>query len=348
MWHGFPTRITGQLRKISQRKAMQQTKEPELLQQISSPSLDNMVWIPGGIFRMGSEWHYPEEAPVHRVSVDGFWMDTHPVTNSAFARFIDETGHVTFAEIPPNPADYPGALPEMLYAGSLVFIKPPTRVDRRDITNWWTFMKGADWRHPYGPSSSIEGLEDHPVVHVTYRDAEAYAQWAGKALPTEAEWEFAARGGLECTEYAWGDDFMPDGRHMANTWQGEFPWQNLAEDGFERTSPVGLFPPNSYGLYDMIGNVWEWTTDWYRPRHEADRVKACCIPHNPRGGRETGSYDPRQPEIRIPRKVLKGGSHLCAPNYCRRYRPAARFPEPIDTSTCHVGFRCIVRPEEVR
>jgi formylglycine-generating enzyme required for sulfatase activity len=179
-------------------------------------------------------------------------------------------------------------------------------------------------------------------VHVTFRDAEAFAAWEGKALPTEAEWEFAARGGLDGAEYAWGEELTPRGRHMANTWQGDFPWQNLLHDRYEGTSPVDAFPPNGYGFYDMIGNVWEWTTDWYRPGHEADAIKACCVPHNPRGGAETESYDPCQP-IRIPRKVLKGGSHLCAPNYCRRYRPAARFPEPVDTSTCHVGFRCVVR-----
>jgi sulfatase modifying factor 1 len=186
-------------------------------------------------------------------------------------------------------------------------------------------------------------LHDHPVVHVAYCDAEAYAKWAGKELPTEAEWELAARGGLDDAEFAWGDEFTPAGRQMANTWQGAFPHQNLKTDGYERTSPVRTFPPNGYGLYDMIGNVWEWTTDWYAPRHDADAVKACCIPQNPRGGREEASYDPCQPEIRIPRKVLKGGSHLCAPNYCRRYRPAARHAEPVDTSTSHVGFRCVVR-----
>jgi formylglycine-generating enzyme required for sulfatase activity len=213
-------------------------------------------------------------------------------------------------------------------------------VDHRHITNWWQYMKGADWRHPYGPDSSLAGLEQHPVVHVTFADAEAFAAWEGKTLPTEAEWEFAARGGLDGAAYAWGDDFLPGDRHMANTWQGEFPWQQHARDGYERTSPVGAFPPNGYGLYDLIGNVWEWTTDWYQARHPHDAAKACCVPANPRGPLADASYDPDQPG-RIPRKVLKGGSHLCAPNYCRRYRPAARFPEPIDTSTSHVGFRCI-------
>ena len=200
-------------------------------------------------------------------------------------------------------------------------------------------LKGADWRHPYGPKSNINGLDNHPVVHVAFADALAYAKWAGKDLPTEAEWEFAARGGLDGAEFAWGDEFTPGGKHMANTWQGEFPRQNLCADGFERTSPVGVFPPNGYGLVDMIGNVWEWTTDWYSPKHEADVQKSCCIPQNPRGGREDASYDNCNPNIRIPRKVLKGGSHLCAPNYCRRYRPAARHAEPIDTSASHVGFQ---------
>jgi formylglycine-generating enzyme required for sulfatase activity len=314
------------------------------LQPPGPPPDANMVWIPGGTFHMGSDKHYPEERPVHRVTVDGFWMDRVPVTNERFARFIEVTGHVTFAEIPPRAEDYPGALPEQLFAGSLVFVKPGGPVDRTDFTNWWHWMKGAHWRHPYGPESSLAGLDQHPVVHVTFDDAEAFARWEEKTLPTEAEWEWAARGGLDGAAYAWGEQFLPGDRHMANTWQGEFPWENTTRDGYERTSPVGVFPPNGYGLHDVIGNVWEWTTDWYQPRHEADVVKACCIPKNPRGPRREDSYDPCQPQIMIPRKVLKGGSHLCAPNYCRRYRPAARFPEPVDTSTCHVGFRCIVRP----
>jgi formylglycine-generating enzyme required for sulfatase activity len=303
----------------------------------------DMVWIPGGVYRMGSDHHYPEERPVHRVAVDGFWMDRHPVTNADFTRFVRDTGYVTAAEIPPDPKHYPGAKPDMLYAGSLVFTKPSGPVDRRDFANWWQYMRGACWRRPYGPGSSLAGLDRHPVVHVTFADASAYAAWAGKSLPTEAEWERAARGGLDGAEFAWGDALHPDGREMANTWQGQFPWENLVDDGYERTSPVGTFPPNGYGLVDMIGNVWEWTTDWYAPRHEADAVKACCTPHNPLGALVEHSYDPCQPAIAIPRKVLKGGSHLCAPSYCRRYRPAARFPEPIDTSTCHVGFRCVVR-----
>ncbi len=308
------------------------------------PPFPDMVWVPGGTFRMGSEKHYPEERPVHAVTVDGFWMDRFPVTNDRFRRFVEITGHITFAELPPNPVEYPGALPEMLYAGSLVFVKPAGKVQLGQIANWWQYMRGACWREPQGPGSSVDRIEQHPAVHVTFGDAEAFAHWENKELPTEAEWEFAARGGLEGAPYAWGQDFMPNDVPMANTWQGEFPWQNLGTDGYEGTSPVDAFPANGYGLHDVIGNVWEWTTDWYEPRHPAEAIKACCIPQNPRGGREDGSYDPSDPAIRIPRKVLKGGSHLCAPNYCRRYRPAARFPEPVDTSTSHVGFRCIIRP----
>jgi len=312
---------------------------------VDARTRSDMVWIPGGTFRMGSDQHYPEEQPAHEVTVGGFWIDRTPVTNREFRKFINATGHLTFAEIRPEPNDYPGALPQMLKAGSLVFTPPKHSVDLKNWSEWWNFKFGANWRRPHGPRSSISGLDDHPVVHVAYRDAEAYAKWAGKEIPTEAEWEFAARGGLDGAEFAWGSEFTPGDRHMANTWQGAFPRENLALDGYERTSPVTAFPANGYGLYDMIGNVWEWTADWWSTKHESD-VKACCIPLNPRGGQEAGSYDPRLPNIRIPRRVLKGGSHLCAPNYCRRYRPAARHAEPIDTSTSHVGFRCVVRDRE--
>src|SRR5216684_1390385 len=235
-------------------------------QSSEAPADDGMLYVPGGTYGMGSDRHYPEEAPVHRVTVDGFWMDRTPVTNRQFRKFVNATGYVTFAEIAPDARDYPGALPHMLKAASLVFTSPKHAVDTRDWSQWWNFKFGANWRRPYGPRSSISGLDDHPVVHVAYCDAEAYAKWADKEFPTEAEWEFAARGGLDGAEFAWGDEFTPRGKHMANTWQGEFP-----------------------------------------------------------------------------RKVLKGGSHLCAPNYCRRYRPAARHAEPVDTSTSHVGFRCITR-----
>jgi len=317
---------------------------PKSLQKPSAPAgspPESMSWIPGGTFLMGSNDHYPEEAPAHRVSVNGFWIDRLTVTNAAFQRFVDATGHVTSAERPADPADYPGAKPELLVPSSVMFARAPHRVDLRDHYNWWVYTAGADWRHPRGPESALDGLWDHPVVHVAYEDAEAYALWANKALPTEAEWEFAARGGLDGAEYAWGDEFTPDGRHRANTWQGEFPWQNLQEDGYEWTAPVGSFPVNGYGLYDMAGNVWEWTSDWYQDHGEIK--KACCTLDNPRGGDPALSLDPRTPEITIPRKVMKGGSYLCAPNYCRRYRPAARMAQAIDTSTCHLGFRCVVR-----
>jgi len=309
-----------------------------------TPSGEDMAWIPDGAFRMGSDSHYPEEAPAHPVHVSGFWIDRTPVTNREFRRFVEATGYVTFAEIAPDAKDYPGALPHMLQPGSLVFTPPGRPVDLRDFAQWWQFKFGANWRRPQGPRSSIAGLDDHPVVHVAYKDVLAYAQWAGKDVPTEAQWEYAARGGLDGAEFAWGDEFTPRGRHQANTWQGEFPSENLESDGYARTSPVRAFPPNGYGLFDMIGNTWEWTCDWYSTAHQAaDPAHPCCAPSNPRGGPETGSYDPCQPNIRIPRKVLKGGSHLCAPNYCRRYRPAARHAQPVDTSTSHVGFRCVRR-----
>ena len=293
---------------------------------------------------MGSNDHYPEEAPAHRVSLDGFWTETTPVTNAAFAAFVAATGYITQAEKAPDPRDYPGASPEMLYAGSLVFHKTKGPVSLVEWSRWWESRRGAWWREPYGPGSSIAGLDNHPVVHVAYADALAYARWAGKDLPTEAEWEFAARGGLEGAPFAWGNVMRPKGRIMANTWQGTFPHRNTREDGWEATSPVGTFPPNGYGLSDMIGNVWEWTQDFWMPRHSADAAKPCCIPSNPRVDSSDASFDPLQPEIRIPRRVLKGGSFLCAPNHCRRYRPAARHAEAVDTSTCHVGFRCVMRP----
>jgi len=316
--------------------------EPEATR-LKSRETSCMIFIPGGTFHMGSDNHYPEEAPAHRVSVSSFWIDRTPVTNREFHKFVNATGHVTLAELPPDPKDYPNALPHMLKPGSLVFTPPDHPVDLRIWTQWWTFKFGAYWRRPFGPRSSISGLNEHPVVHVAYRDAEAYAKWAGKELPTEAEFELAARGGLDGAEFAWGDELTPAGRHMANTWQGAFPSENLAQDGYQHTSPVTAFPPNGHGIYDMIGNVWEWTSDWYSDKHVAVAAKSCCIPENPRGGPEAASYDPRLPNIVIPRKVLKGGSHLCAPNYCRRYRPAARHAEPVDTSTNHVGFRCVAR-----
>ena len=300
------------------------------------PTRTGMEFVPGGTFLMGSDRHYPEEAPAHRVTVDGFWIDATPVTNAEFRRFVEATGHVTVAERPPDPASYPGARPELLVAGSSVFVKPGHRVDMRDPYQWWIWTPGADWRHPEDPQSTIGGLEEHPVRHVAWDDAVAFARWAGGELPTEAEWEFAARGGLDGAEFAWGDELTSAGHHMANTWQGEFPVLNTLADGYETTSPVAAFPSNAYGLFDVIGNVWEWTSDWYGEHILTD---ACCANTDLR----QRSIDPNDP-ARVPRRVIKGGSHLCAPNYCRRYRPAARMAQPVDTSTSHVGFRVVVRP----
>lgn len=307
-----------------------------------------MRLIRGGTFTMGSLNFYPEEAPLRRVRVDDFWIDEVPVTNRAFARFIDATGYVTLAEKAPNPDDYPGMLPGMAQPGSMVFNKTSGPVPLHAYPLWWSFVFGADWRHPLGPGSDLEAanLWDHPVIHVAWGDAAAYARWAGKDLPTEAEHEYAARGGLEAQEFAWGDELAPDGRMMANYWQGPFPLANTLEDGWERTSPVRSFPANGYGLYDMIGNVWEWTSDWWEDRStlaKKDRPSACCTVFNPRGATLRQSFDPLQPDVKIGRKVLKGGSHLCAVNHCQRFRPAARHPEMIDTSTSHIGFRCVTR-----
>lgn len=309
---------------------------------VADPPFKNMVWIPGGTFLMGSDRHYSEEAPAHSRSVRGFWMDKYLVTNSEFAGFVEATGHITVAERVPDAVLYPGALPHMLVPGSVVFRQPLQPVDTRDHFNWWGWVPGANWRHPEGPESSLSGREDHPVVHVAYEDVEAYARWAGKEIANEAEWEFAARGGLEGAVFTWGNDLAPDGKIMANTWQGEFPLINLLLDGFERTSPVGSFPRNGYGLYDMAGNVWEWTSEWYVAHSSV--AASCCSSHGKKDAREK-SYDRQQPELQIPRKVLKGGSFLCALNYCFRFRPAARIPQQVDTGTCHQGFRCIVRPE---
>jgi formylglycine-generating enzyme len=305
---------------------------------------NGMVWIPGGVFTMGSDHHYAEEAPAHRVSVDGFWIDRHQVTNQEFRRFVKATGYVTVAERVPDAAMYPGATPETLVPGSVVLSPPAHRVPLDNHYQWWRWTPGADWRHPEGPGSNLNGRDKHPVVHVAWDDVEAYAAWAGKAIPSEAEWEFAGRGGVEGLEFAWGDELAPNGKMLANYWQGEFPHQNLALDGYERTAPVGSFPPNGYGLYDMIGNVWEWTTDWYTAAHSAT---SCCspAPRNPAGGSREASIDPNDPGNAIPRKVLKGGSFACAENYCRRYRPSARQSHPFDTGTNHIGFRCVVRPD---
>ena len=302
------------------------------------PPARDMVWIPGGSLLMGSNNHYPEEAPQHRLEVGGLWMDRAPITNAQFLKFIKASGHRTLAERPADASQYPGARPELLAPASIVFAAPAASVDLGNHYNWWNYVAGADWRHPEGPGSSIKGREHHPVVHVAFEDAEAYAQWAGKRLPTEAEWEWAACGGLEGKDYAWGDELHPGGRMLANTFQGDFPYANSQLDGWERTSPVGSYPANGYGLVDMIGNVWEWTQDWYLD-HGARLDSSCCAASA--SARER-SIATDLGAIRIPRKVVKGGSFLCAPSYCRRYRPAARMAQGVDTSTCHMGFRCVI------
>jgi formylglycine-generating enzyme len=310
-------------------------------------SFDGMRWIAGGDFLMGSDEFYPEERPVHHVAVDGFWIDEHPVTVGDFGGFVRETSYVTVAERPLDPAQYPDADPDLLVPGSLLFRKTIGPVDLHDLRNWWEYVPGVTWRQPGGPGPATDDSELHPVVHVACEDAEAYAAWAGKELPTEAEWEYAARGGIEGAVFAWGDDHFPDGKAMANTWQGEFPWQNLMIDGFEGTSPVGSFPANGFGLFDMTGNVWEWTADWFTPRHPDEDESPCCVPKNPRVISKDSSYQLGEPGEHIPRRVSKGGSHLCAPNYCLRYRPAARQAQQIDSSMAHLGFRCVARvPEE--
>lgn len=288
---------------------------------------DKMVWIPGGAFTMGSDKFYLEERPARREQVAGFWMDQYLVTNAEYSRFVADTGYVTLAERPPRREDYPDADPELLVPGSAVFTPPDHPVSLRDHRAWWSYVPGACWHRPQGPDSSLAGLEDHPVVHVAYEDACAYARWAGKELPTEAEWEFAAQGGLDGAVYPWGDEANPGGKFLANTWQGRFPWENTKEDGFERTSPVGTYPANGYGLFDIVGNVWEWTSSVYTT---AKQSKSCC-----HSGEKT--------DDRLLQMVVKGGSHLCAHNYCLRYRPSARQGEALDTATSHVGFRCIQR-----
>ena len=291
---------------------------------------EGMVRIAGGDFAMGSDVFYREERPARRATASSFWIDAHPVTNAQVAAFVDATGYRTLAEQQPDPALYPDADAALLCPGSLVFTQPPSRVGLGDYRQWWAYVPGASWRHPQGPESDLAGLADHPVVHVSFADATAYAAWAGKSLPTEIEWECAARGGLEGAAYPWGDEFAPGGRLMANTWQGEFPWQNTAIDGYERTSPVKSFPPNGYGLYDVAGNVWEWTATRYGNPPGVEETKSCCVPSS---GLDAVDV----------RNVVKGGSHLCAPGHCLRYRPAARQGQTLDTSTSHIGFRCIVR-----
>jgi formylglycine-generating enzyme len=305
-----------------------------------------MVEIPSGRFRMGSDRFYPEEGPVREVEVEGFAIARGPVTVEQFTRFVEETGYVTVAERSPEPADYPEADPALLIAGSAVFRPTPGPVPLDEPGRWWVYVPGADWRHPWGPDSDNSQRREHPVTHVAYEDAQAYAKWADLDLPSEAEWEYAARGGLDGAMFAWGDEQLPDGELRANFWQGDFPWRNTGAEGWRGTTPVGLFPANGYDLYDVTGNVWEWTTDYYSRREAEARasVSPCCAPAlNPRVETPERSYDFGNPGAHIPRRVIKGGSHLCAPSYCLRYRPAARQPEAVDTSTSHIGFRCVVR-----
>nr|WP_205864827.1 formylglycine-generating enzyme family protein [Planctomonas sp. JC2975] len=292
-----------------------------------------MTAIAGGEFVMGSDAHYSEEAPAHRVCVEGFSIAPTTVTNREFAAFVRATRYRTVAERALDPADFPGAPAENLVPGSMVFTGTPGPVDLRHLSQWWAWTPGANWRRPFGPGTSIGDRPDHPVVHVAYEDAEAYAEWAGARLPTEAEWEFASRGGHEGTRFTWGDEPEAQDERLANYWHGEFPWR--ARRGYGSTTPVGSFPANGYGLFDMAGNVWEWTSDWYSDHDAGD---SCCVPSNPRGGDRDGSVDAAQP-FSVPRRVVKGGSFLCADSYCQRYRPAARRAQMIDTGMSHIGFR---------
>jgi sulfatase modifying factor 1 len=297
---------------------------------------EGMVWIPAGDFAMGSDDESMSDArPVHRVTLDGFWMDRTEVTNRQFERFVRETGYVTVAEQAPDPKAFPGAPKELLVPGSLVFSPPVGRVSLDDHLAWWRYVPGANWKHPSGPDSSIRGLEDHPVVQVCWDDAVAYARWAGKRLPTEAEWEYAARGGLEGKRYCWGDDLMEGKTWRVNNWQGLFPNENLVEDGFAGTAPTGSFATNGYGLSDMAGNVWEWCADWYQPNYDPTPAR------NPTG--PDSSHDPAEPGI--PKRVQRGGSFLCSDLYCVRYLPGARGKGATDSGASHVGFRCVLSPK---
>jgi sulfatase modifying factor 1 len=312
-----------------------------------APAPPGMVWIPGGEFSMGAAdppdmdmvgmRATTDSRPIHRVYVDGFFMDKTDVTNAQFAEFVKATGYVTIAEKTPTHADFPGAPPDNLVAGGVVFSPPNHEVPLNDHFQWWSYVKGANWRHPSGPNSSIKGKEVYPVVQVAYADAQAYARWARKRLPTEAEWEFAARGGLAGKPYVWGEKFKPNGKWMANTFQGHFPDQDSGADGFVGIAPVGKFAPNGYGLYDMAGNVWQWTADWYRPDYYAQLSRIGGVARNPRGP-ET-PFDPAEPNEK--KKVHRGGSFLCTNQYCSRYMVGTRGKGEATTGTNHLGFRCV-------
>lgn len=289
-----------------------------------------MVWIPGGAFEMGSADGFPDERPVHEVVVRGLWMDVHEVTNAEFTTFVEATGYVTVAERVPDPADFPGAAPETLVPGSLVYSTPEGEVS--SVYELWKYVPGACWRAPEGAGSTIEPRPDHPVVHVAWEDADAYARWAGKRLPTEAEWEHAARGSLCCATYPWGDDLQPAGEERQNAWEGTFPYQNDERDGFAGTAPVGSFPPNGFGVHDLAGNVWEWCADWYRADWYGRSPRV-----DPRGPED--SFDPAEPGM--PKRVMRGGSFLCSENYCTGYRVSARMKSSPDTGLNHTGFRCV-------
>jgi formylglycine-generating enzyme required for sulfatase activity len=301
--------------------------------------MPGMIEISGGTSRLGSDAHYNEEGLVHAVFVDAFFIDIHPVTNKEFAEFVAATGYSTIAERPLDPADFPGAPVENLVPGSMVFVPTDGPVDLRHLSQWWAWTPGASWRYPEGPGSSVADRSDHPVVHVGHADAQAYAAWAKKQLPTEGQWEVAARGGLDGMAFTWGDVEDSVGEPMANYYRGDFPWNPLPGSG--STTPVGTFPSNGFGCFDMAGNVWEWTDDWYSSRRHEEVTATCCVPRNPRGAPISESYDSGQSQFAIPRKVIKGGSFLCADSYCRRYRPAARRPQAIDTGMSHIGFRCV-------